>query len=460
MARDELTLREKIAYGYADFGFGIAFSFIGLYLFPYLAHKTAVGVSLAAAVLLVGKAWDAVTDPLIGALSDRTHSRWGRRRPWLLLGAVPFGLSFIAIWLLPIEFGKWDAFAFASVVYLLHATAYTCVAVPHASLTPELTRDYDARTGLTSYRMVFSILGVMVGSVLPPRLVGGEMAHWTQAGFARAAAICAIVMVTGPLVVFLGCRERHPERVVRRVSMLEGFRLVLHNRPFFLALSMYLAAWVALSMTTGMFVIYFNAWLRYARVLDYVLLATFITAAVMLPVWVHVSARLGKRAAYILGMSIYAAVGLGTLALRPSAPEQVWIFAVGAGIGISAIYVLPWAIVPDCIEYDELKTGMRREGTFYGFVTFAQKLAAAAGIFLIGTRLGLLDYNPSAPTPRLTVLWAIRLLFGPVPACVALLGIFAALFYPITKTRHEEIRAALRARSGQANDHTDGGTEP
>ena len=447
MARDELTLREKIAYGYADFGYGIAFSFVGLYLFPYLAHKTAVGVGLAATVLLVGKVWDAVTDPLIGALSDRTHSRWGRRRPWLLWGAVPFGLTFIAIWLLPIEFSKWDAFAYASLVYLLHATAYTCVAVPHASLTPELTHDYDARTGLTSYRMAFSILGVMLGSVLPPWLVGGVQGRWTQAGFVRAAAICSVAMITGPLVVFFGCRERHPERVVRRVSMLEGFRLVLHNRPFFLALSMYLAAWVALSMTTGMFVIYFNAWLHYAHVLEYVLLATFITAAVMLPVWVRVSARFGKRAAYIAGMCAYSAVCFATLALRPTAPEFVWVFAVAAGVGISAIYVLPWSIVPDCIEYDELKTGMRREGTFYGFVTFAQKLAAAAGIFLVGVQLGLLNYNPDAPRPRAAVLWAIRLLFGPVPACVVLLGILAAFFYPISKKRHEEIRAALKARS-------------
>jgi GPH family glycoside/pentoside/hexuronide:cation symporter len=446
MAVGELSYREKIAYGYADFGYGIAFSFVGLYLFPYLAHKTAVGVGLAATVLLVGKAWDAVTDPMIGALSDRTHTRWGRRRPWLLLGAVPFGLTFIAVWLLPVEFGKWDAFAFAAVVYLLHATAYTCVAVPHASLTPELTRDYDARTGLTSYRMAFSILGVMVGSVLPPHLAGGEIERWTQAGFVRAASICAVAMMSGPLVVFVFCRERHPERVVRRVSILEGFRLVLHNRPFFLALSMYLAAWVALSMMTGMFVFYFNAWLDYAHALEYVLLATFVTAALMLPVWVHVSARYGKRAAYIAGMAAYSAVGFGTLALRPSAAEQVWIFAVTAGIGISAIYVLPWSIVPDCIEYDELKTGMRREGTFYGFVTFAQKLAAAAGIFLVGTRLGLLEYNPAAPRPRPAVLWAIRLLFGPVPACVVLLGILAAIFYPITKKRHEAIRAALAAR--------------
>jgi GPH family glycoside/pentoside/hexuronide:cation symporter len=449
MAAEQLKLREKIAYGYADFGYGIAFSFIGLYLFPYLAHKTAVGVGLAATVLLVGKVWDAVTDPLVGALSDRTHSRWGRRRPWLLWGAVPFGLTFIAIWLLPLEFGKWDAFAFAAVVYLFHATAYTCVAVPHASLTPELTGDYDARTDLTSYRMAFSILGVMVGSVLLPRIAGGVMVRWTQAGFVRAAAICSVAMITGPLVVFFGCRERHPERVVRRVSMFEGFRLVLRNRPFFLALSMYLAAWVALSMTTGMFVIYFNAWLRYAHVLDYVLLATFITAAVMLPVWVRVSARFGKRTAYIVGMCVYSAVGFATLALRPSATEYVWAFAVAAGVGISAIYVLPWSIVPDCIEYDELKTGMRREGTFYGFVTFAQKLAAAAGIFLVGTRLGLLDYNPDAPLPRPAVLWAIRLLFGPVPACVVLLGIVAAVFYPISKQRHEEIHVALKARSSR-----------
>ncbi len=446
MAQEELRLREKLAYGYADFGYGIAFSVIGLYLFPYLATKTVVGVGLAATVILVGKVWDAITDPLVGSLSDRTDTRWGRRRPWLLLCAVPFGVTFVAIWLLPPEFGKWDGFAYVAVVYLLHATAYTCVAVPHASLTPELTRDYDARTGLTSYRMVFSIFGVLVGSTLPLLIAGADHEQWTQASFVRVGAICGVLMISGPLVVFFGCRERHPERVVRRISMLEGFRLVLHNRPFFLALSMYLAAWVALSMTTGMFIFFFGYWLHYGSQLLYVLGATFLIAAATLPVWVLVSGRFGKRIAYVAGMCVYAAVGFGTFALAPGTTHYVWIFAVAGGIGISAIYVIPWAIIPDCVDYDELKTGMRREGIFYGFVTFAQKLAAALGIFIAGTVLGLTEFSPDVHPSR-TVIWAIRLLFGPIPACVVIAGMVAAVFYPITKRRHEQIRAALQVRS-------------
>lgn len=446
MAAEELRLREKIAYGYADFGYGIAFSVVGLYLFTYLATKTAVGVALGATVILAGKVWDAVTDPLVGSLSDRTETRWGRRRPWLLLGAVPFGVTFVAIWLLPAEFGKWDGFAYVAIVYLLHATAYTCVAVPHASLTPELTRDYDARTGLTSYRMAFSLIGVLVGSTLPVLIAGGAHEQWTQAGFVRVGAICGAIMITGPLVVFFGCRERHPERIVRRVSITEGFRLVLHNRPFFLALSMYLAAWVALSMMTGMFFFFFGYWLHFGDQLKYVLPATFITAILMLPVWVEVSARYGKRAAYVAGMCVYAALGFGTFLLAPGTTHYIWVFAIVAGVGISAIYVIPWSIIPDCIEYDELKTGMRREGTFYGFVTFAQKLAAAMGIFIAGSVLGLTEFDPEVHPSR-TVIWAIRLLFGPIPACLVIAGMVTSLFYPITKREHERIRAALAART-------------
>jgi len=446
MADEELRLREKVFYGYGDFGSGIAFTVIGLYLFTYLATKTAVGAALGATVILAGKVWDAITDPLVGALSDRTKTRWGRRRPWLFLCAVPFGITFVAIWLLPAEFSRWEGFAYVTVVYLLHATAYTCVAVPHASLTPELTRDYDARTGLTSYRMAFSIAGVLVGAVVPAFIAGGDFRAWTQVGFVRVGAICGVLMITGPLVVFFGCRERHPHRVVRRLSLLEGFRLVLHNRPFFLALSMYLAAWVALSMTTGMFFFFFGYWLHFGDQLKYVLPATFVVAAMMLPVWVLVSARFGKRMAYVIGMGVYAAVGFGTFALAPGTTAYVWAFAVVGGIGISAIYVIPWSVIPDCIEYDELKTGQRREGIFYGFVTFAQKLAAALGIFIAGTVLGLTEYDP-AVHPSQTVLWAIRLLFGPIPACVLGLGMIAAVFYPITKRRHEELHAALQARS-------------
>jgi GPH family glycoside/pentoside/hexuronide:cation symporter len=407
-------------------------------------------------VLIAGKVWDAVTDPLVGSLSDRTATRWGRRRPWLLFGALPFGLTFVAIWLIPPGFGKWDAFGFAVVIYMLHATAYTCVAVPHGSLTPELTHEYDARTGLTSYRMAFSIAGVLLGSALVPWIIGGHPEQWTQVGFVRVGALCALVMISGPLVVFLGCRERHPQRVVRRLSILEGFRLVLHNRPFFLALSMYLAAWVALSMTTGMFIFFFGYWLHASEQTMYILPLTFVTAAAMLPVWVLISARLGKRLAYILGMIVYGVVGLGTLALGPQSADLMWVIAVLAGVGISAIYVIPWAIIPDCIEYDELKTGQRREGIFYGFVTFAQKLAAALGIFIAGTVLGLTEFDPDVHPSR-TVIWAIRLLFGPIPACVVVAGIVAAVFYPITKRRHEQIHAALEARSSAKPDKADEG---
>lgn len=456
MAGDEPGLREKLAYGYADFGYGIAVSVISLYLFPYLAVKTAIGVGLAATVLLAGKVWDAFNDPLVGALSDRTKTRWGRRRPWLLFSAVPFGLTFIAIWLLPADFGKWDGFAYVAIVYLLHSTSYTCVAVPHASLTPELTSDYDARTVLTSYRMAFSILGVLFGSGIVPLLVGGEHEHWTQAGFVRIGAICGLVMMTGPLVVFFGCRERHPERVVRRVSILEGFRLMLHNRPFFIALAMYLAAWVGLSMTTGMFVFFFNNWMHYGHNLLYVVLVTFTTAAFALPLWVYISGRYGKRAAYVLGMVLYAAVGFATLGLRPGTTDYVWVFTVTAGVAISCVYVIPWSIIPDCVNLDELKTGMRREGTFYGFVTFIQKFAAAVAIFILGTQLGVAGYDPGA-TPSQAVLWGVRLLFGPVPAVVVLVGAVAAFFYPITRKEHARIHAALVARAPSTSPSTSSG---
>jgi len=447
MTEEGLRLREKLAYGYADFGYGAAFSVIGLYLWPFLSTMTAVGVFLGGLVLIVGKVWDAITDPLVGTLSDRTDTRWGRRRPWLLFGAVPFGLTFFAIWLMPGWFGKWGGFAYMVLAYLLYSTAYTCVVVPHVSLTPELTTDYDARTSLTAYRMAFSIAGVLFGSTLVPMIAGGVHKEWTRSAFVGIGAICGVLMLTGPLVVFAGCRERHPRRVVRRVSVFEGFRLVGHNRPFFLALAMYLAAWVALSMTTGMFIFFFNHWLRFGAKLHLIFPVTFVTAGLMLPVWVWVSGRYGKRFAYIAGMAVYAATGFATLGLTPATTHLVWAFAVASGIATSAVYMLPWSIIPDCIEYDELKTGMRREGTFYGFVTFAQKLAAALGIFVLGTKLGLSDYDAADAAPSRAVIWSIRLLFGPVPACVVIGGIVAALFYPITKRRHGEIVAALAARS-------------
>lgn len=167
-----LSRRSKWIYGFGDISFSLTNTILAVYFAIFLTDVVGLPASLAAAAIFLGRSWDYINDPLVGHLSDRTRTRWGRRRPFLLFGAVPFAITFILLWLRP----PWDSpillAAYYAVAYLLFDLSFTLVNTPYAALTPELTADYDERTSLTSYRMFFSIAGSLIAFTVPLAIVG------------------------------------------------------------------------------------------------------------------------------------------------------------------------------------------------------------------------------------------------------------------------------------------------
>lgn len=201
-----LTRREKLAYGYGDTGLSMSYTIISFFFLFYLTDVAGLHPGLAGGVVLIGKLWDAITDPLIGYLSDRTHSRWGRRRPYFLFSAIPFGLSFSLLWISVSIDNQLSLFFYNALLYLIFTTSYTLFAVPYVSLTPELTLNYDERTNLTAYRMAFSIIAGLIAVALPMTIVD----HFDnpQTGFMIMGAIFGLIIITSPLSVFFGTKER------------------------------------------------------------------------------------------------------------------------------------------------------------------------------------------------------------------------------------------------------------
>ena len=164
--KDKLPFWTKIIYGTGDLGFSMNNSIISS-LFPiFMMDVIGLSPALVAIILFVGRSWDYVNDPIMGHLSDRTRTRWGRRRPFLLFGAIPFGLSFILLWLSP-NFSQTGLIIYYSAAYIIYEAMATVVYMPYYALTPELTEDYDERTKLTSFRMLFNILGSLAAYVFP-----------------------------------------------------------------------------------------------------------------------------------------------------------------------------------------------------------------------------------------------------------------------------------------------------
>jgi GPH family glycoside/pentoside/hexuronide:cation symporter len=374
--------------------------------------------------LLITKIWDAVNDPLVGWLSDRTRTRWGRRRPWILFGAIPFGLLFFLLWLTP-PLGPTAKYFYYLLIALAGDAAFTVVNLPYTALTPELTRDYDERTSLNSFRFAFSIAGGLIAAVVHPIIV--SRFDDPRAGYTLSAAVWGVLVVLPCFVVFAGTRERPesfaPEKKEAQIPYWEQLRIAFANRPYRFVIGLYLLSWFTLQLVQTVIIYFLTYYLRRSDQIPLVLLAVQGSSFVFLFIWSKVSRWWDKRLVYIAGASLWLVVQLGLFFVTPDRFDWVIPLAILAGAGVATAYLIPWAMMPDVIEYDELQTGQRREGIFYGFMVFLQKACLALGIYLVGLALSWTGYitpTDAMPTPvqPASALEAIRFLMGPAPATV------------------------------------------
>ena len=444
--QERLSRRTKLLYGSGDTGFSLTLTIIGAYFAIFLTDVVGVNPGTAAIAIFIGRSWDYINDPLIGHLSDRTRSRWGRRRPFLLFGALPFVLSYILMWYRPpIQDAVWLAVYYAA-AYVLFEAAATFVYMPYFALTPELTSNYDERTALTTYRMFFSILGSLIAFTIPLLIVGSFQPQ-NAPRVLRMGAIFAVVSAIPLLLVFFGTRERPEYSELEQPGLIESLRAAAKNRPFIFGTVIFLVTWITLDVLQVNLLYYVKYVIRREAQSDLIMAVIFVTAILVLPFWEWVSRRWNKRTAYAAGVAFLAAVLLGLISLGPQSPLQLILtLCVLAGIGVSAAHILPWSIIPDAIEWDEWQTGERHEGMFYSLVTLSQKVASSITIPLVLLMLQVTGYVPSAAEQPASALLGIRLVIGPLPGLLLSAGIIFALLYPLSRESHRRIVQELEER--------------
>ncbi len=438
---DRLPLGEKLAYGAGGLGTAVAGSMFLFFFSFYLTDVVRLTPLLVAVIQLVRNGWDAVNDPLIGALTDRTRTRWGRRKPFILLGLIPFGLLFALLWHVPPTRAPWATASWVIVLILLYDCAASMLSVPYSALTPELTRSYDERTSLNGFRQAFSMLGGL--------LVGGTGEYLiAHTGWAKTGWLFGALSALPFIAVLLFVKERHsvaaPPR--KEPGPLQLFRRTLKNRAFVVALAVYLLSWTAVSVTSTMFIYFLTHTLKMGGQVFIALLAVQLAALGSIPAIVWLSNRCGKRSAYVIGITFWAVVQLGLFFLPAGPSPLVYVLAACAGIGVGAAHVLPWAMVPDCIDLDELQTGERREGAYYGVMGLLEKLGTGLALGGVGLVLQLYGYEGGVPQQSEAAAFAMRLLMGPVPALLLVLSLVAVCFYPLSRAKHASIRAAMARR--------------
>lgn len=453
----------KISYGIGDIVLAIRHSSILNFLLFFYTNVVMLSPSLAGLALAIGRIWDGMNDPVVGYLSDSTTSRFGRRRPYLLASTLPLGLSFFLLWSPPQGMGNLGNFIFLASAYVLMDAFFTLYATPYLALGAELSRDYHERTQIVTTRAVFHGLGALLTVLCLSKVAGGSPAtieegvaalpttlppEVVRAGFTKIGAILGGIMVLSGLIAFYWSREVPLAANGERVSFAAFFRNLtgtLRNRPFRIIILTFAVMTFGAAVHQPLTIYVFRDWLLMPQQLPTVMFLYLVSTILSLGIWTRFARRVGKNRAFQVCI-LWSVVVLSVFPLlRADMPRQLfYLFIFFAGLGAGG-YVLPVSIAADVIDYDELLTGQRREGAFFGLWTLTMKLLAAGAIALVGVALDLIGYVPNQPQSA-TTLWGLKMLYGPVPAFFLFLSLLIFLRFPLTRESHAETQRQLQAR--------------
>lgn len=461
----------KALYGSGDWGIASIGMMRSIFYAIYLTDVVGIEPRLASLGALVGIVWDAINDPIIGILSDRVKSKLGRRRPFLLWFAFPFGLSFVMLWSAPNWESQVGLLIYVTLAFMLSDTLTTLVTVPFLSLTPELTQDYDERTSLSSFRTVFQLLSAMTVVIAAPMIVDAVIVGGgtQQQGFMTAGAIFGMI---GSLPLFLiGLFVREKFAATREeqeiLSFRESLRLAWENVPFRYAVGIYMFNWSAVDMIAITFPFFLLYWVAQGDLLvsvnflgiNLALESAFFgvmmfVCVLCVPFWVRFAKRFNKIKAYIFGMTAWILIEILIFTIQPGEVGYLLFLAALAGIGVSAAYILPDSILPDVIEWDELRTRRRQEGIYYGIRTLTRKLTGALVIFVTLQILGWSGYQvpPEGVTQFQqsdTAVFMIRMMVSFIGAGILLGTILLAWTYPLSREKYQRIQRLLAIRKNK-----------
>jgi len=446
----KLTLGTKVKYGLADLGFALITSAMQFFLLFYYTDVAGIDPALAGLALMVGKlTWDAFNDPLFGYWSDRTRSRFGRRRIYMLIGAVPLAFAAWIMFSLPKGLTGVPAFLAVLLSFWLVDSFHTMTNTPYSALTPELTRDYNERASLTSIRMIFSVLGYILGAALTTILAGifqGSGLNLQQAWSATGAVFGVVAMIT-ILITALSVKER-PELAGEpsKLPPIKAIAISFKNKPFIILMIAFILSSFSFTVLTALVAYFITYQLNMADQVSYVLLVMLVMIGLFLVPAKLISDKINKGPTYALGLFI-ASVAVMTGFFFPHQPTPlIYLVAAVAGIGFSTQWVCPWSMLPDVVEYDEKMTGERREGIYYGLWAFLTKFTSALGVAVSGWALGLFGYVPNVEQTA-HALFGIRLFFAIVPAVVILISLPFLIWYPITRKNHAALVKELAERA-------------
>ena len=436
---------QKVGYGSGDFAFNLYWQGISLYLFYFYTDVLGLPNAMAGIIYAIGSFWDAGTDPIMGYLADRTRTRWGRYRPYLLFVPIPMAFGYLLLLWHPGDMSITALGIVALVGQLIFRLLFTMASTPYSALMARMTSNSEDRAGMAGARMLFAYLGAF--SVVA--LAGGllENADSDREAFMSLAVISGILATVIFWICFAICREPpEDDAQAPNLTIKQSFISLRQNTPFLVVFA------AVVLMTTGTTVIgktmiyFFEYQMGDRNGAQIALMAFGLTGLLVIPFWTFVTLKTSKRLVWMVG-SFFLSLALLAFLVNPATSQNMVILNyIAMSFGAGAFAITFWGMLPDTVEYGEWKTGHRVESMVFGFATFAQKSAVALSALILGVLLDVIGYQAGIVQSEET-LSGLRMIIVFVPLAGVVTSVACIYFYPLSPQRHADIVAELQSRA-------------
>jgi GPH family glycoside/pentoside/hexuronide:cation symporter len=392
-----LSLFTRLAYGIGDFGPSMAGNTLMVFFFFFLTTMAGLSPALAGIILCLSNAWSAISTLLVGALSDRTQSRWGRRRIWMLGSAPLLGTAFFLHWWIP-PWQGWMQFSYFLGVALVFQTAGNAFTIPYGALLTDLTNQHDEHLRLNGFRFGFSLSGG-IGSLLLAKGINTWISQ-PQQQVVILGGVCAIVAVVSILCCCFGTQEQPNERPISPIATPLQIHTLLNNHLLILLAGIYALSWFALQITPTVLPYFIVHCLNLqSSAIPTIIVLIQGSSLLSLIAWEFLSRQIGKKIVFWMGSGLWILGVLGFIELQPGQIALLYGLSVLMGVGMGTVYLVPLSLLPQVADLDEQMTGQRREGLLYSILAFLQKIALAIGLLLVGQLLAGAGFQEAIPGP-------------------------------------------------------------
>lgn len=455
----KVDLKEKIAYGFGDFASSMFWKLFSMFLLFFYTDIFGISAAAVGTMFLVTRIWDAANDPLMGIIGDRTNTRWGKFRPYLLFVAIPFGIIGVLTFTTP-DLDSCGKLIYAYVTYTLMMMVYTAINVPYSSLLGVMTNNTDERTSLASWRFIGAFAGGLFVTATANSLVEYFSASSDQAtGYQTTIGIYALVAAVLFILTFAGTKERLKPVREKETNLKDDLRDIAKNGPWFIMLGAGISILIFNSLRDGSILFYFKYYVQDQNVSLFGSVYNFTQSAMAsayMSIWLAsniigvllakpVSQRIGKKKTFMLSAVISAILSFALYFLQPE--HVIILFVLNVFIGITAGIVLPliWSMYADISDYSEWKNGRRATGLIFSSSSMSQKFGWTLGGAISGWLLAAFGYQANMEQSDESIL-GIRLMFSIIAGVGALLAFIFMYFYPLDEKYMEKIEVELEEK--------------